>query len=422
MKKLNLKKTLALILCLMMALSAMTLFASADTAPTFAKTIYMSSTGNDSNDGLTEAKAVATIEKATELIGENGGEIILVDDVTQDLSSYDGSPKYVYLKSSLKTIYVHGKRKVDGSYPKLMFSTGGEVATILELASPLAFYDIGLGQVANNKTIWISANGYPLTIGENVTTYMEEGQAINITGGRFNSSKSGVFRAPAEASIVSVYSGVWGQIYGGSYDKNTVQTGGATVNMISGSAAAVHAVRKDSKVTGTATINFYGGSVTGILNRNDATMPTSKDPYKGTGSFAAEGRTNVLNVYNNSMDETTKANLVGVFFGEGALAPVALTGTAPDFWTLSAYSYAAEEPPTFEDDPDLGVNGDDNGDDDLEPNDTKAPETKAPETKAPETEAPAEEEKGCGGVIGASALVIAAVMGTAVVLGKKRED
>ena len=52
--------------------------------------------------------------------------------------------------------------------------------------------------------------------------------------------------------------------------------------------------------------------------------------------------------------------------------------------------------------------------------DTKAPETKAPETNAPDTEAP--EKKGCGGVIGAGTLIIAAVMGAAVVAGRKKEQ
>ena len=53
---------------------------------------------------------------------------------------------------------------------------------------------------------------------------------------------------------------------------------------------------------------------------------------------------------------------------------------------------------------------------------TDAPETKAPETKAPETEETVEDEGGCGSVIGGGAVALVAVIGSAVVLGKKKED
>lgn len=412
MKKPNLKKMLALALCLLMSISAMTLFASADaaTTPTFAKTVYMSSTGVDTNDGLSEAKAVATLEKATEILGENGGEIIIVNDMTIDLSAYEklASGRRMFLAKTNATVYLHGKKQADNTFPDLLFKTGG-AAAIFELAGPFAIYDLGIGMV-EEQNIWISANGYPLTIGENVTTVMQGTKVANITGGRQDNGTSGVLRAADAECVVTIFSGVWGQIYGGSFAKDSVQTGGAVLNMIGGQANLVRGARDGSKVTGEVVINFYGGEVVQAWNT-----------YTGIGSHAAEGRTNILNIYNNSMSDATKANLGGVYAAdvtENAGTVNNVTGTAPEFFTISAYDFAPPAPPTFEDDPDLGVNGDD----DLEPNDTKASETKAPETKAPETEAPAEEEKGCGGVIGASALVIAAVMGTAVVLGKKRED
>lgn len=53
---------------------------------------------------------------------------------------------------------------------------------------------------------------------------------------------------------------------------------------------------------------------------------------------------------------------------------------------------------------------------------TDAPETKAPETKAPETEEAVEDESGCGSVIGGGAVALVAVIGSAVVFGKKKED
>ena len=55
---------------------------------------------------------------------------------------------------------------------------------------------------------------------------------------------------------------------------------------------------------------------------------------------------------------------------------------------------------------------------------TKAPETtEAPADSTATTEAPAEEDKGgCGAVAGGSVLVLSMILGSAVVLGKKKED
>lgn len=426
MKKATLKKALAIVLCLITSLSALTMFASADTAtPTFAKTVYMSNSGADTNDGLTELTPVATLEKATEIVGADGGEIIILNDITQDISEYDGSVKYVYLKSSNKTIYVHGKKKLDNSYPKLIFDAKGNSATVLELSGPLAIYDLTIGACQKSSTgtsMWISANGYPLTMGNNVTAYDHEGSVPNITGGRFNKTSSLSMRDATEASVVNIYSGNWGQIYGGSYDQKTVQTGGATVNMMGGSAACIHAARTGSEVTGTCTINLYDGTISSVLNRNDSTQSVNKDPYKGIGSFAADGRTNVLNVYADSVPQNITDNLVGVFYGEGAITPTLKTGDAPDFWELSAYSFTEAAPPQFEEDPDLGNantgNTDNNKNDDAgKNNETKADDT----TEASEAEV--EEDGGCGSAIGGMgiALVVAA-LGTSVVVGKKKKQ
>ena len=411
MKKSNLKKVLAIALCLIMSISAMTLFVSANTAttPTFAKTVYMSSTGVDTNDGLTEATAVATLERATKILGAAGGEIIVVNDMTVDISAYEklASGRRMFLEATNSTVYLHGKMQADNSYPTLLFKTNG-AAPIIELAGPFAIYDLGIG-ASEEQNLWISANAYPLTIGNNVTTVMQGTKVANITGGRQDNGKSGVLRAADAECVVTIFSGVWGQIYGGSFAKDTVQTGGATVNMLGGQANLIRGARDGSKVTGEVVINFYGGEVVQAWNT-----------YTGIGSHAAEGRTNILNVYNNSMSDATKANLGGVYAAdvtEGAGTVNNVTGTAPEFFTISAYDFVPPAPPTFEDDPDLGLNDDEDKKDETE---TKATETTAaPETTEAETEA---EESGCGSVIGAGAIAIVAVTGAALVVGKKKEN
>lgn len=58
-----------------------------------------------------------------------------------------------------------------------------------------------------------------------------------------------------------------------------------------------------------------------------------------------------------------------------------------------------------------------------ETDETEAPETKAPETTASETTAPAEEEGGCGSVIGTGAVALVAMIGASVAfVAKKKED
>ena len=401
MKKSNFQKLLAIALCLMMCASVLTLFASADTgtAPTFAKTVYMSSTGKDDNDGLSEVGAVATLEKATEILGENGGEIVIVDDITIDLTSVQVTEAghRVYLADSYSTVYIHGKAKPDGTFPTLLFNT--TKAPIIELAGPLAIYDLGLGTVIKCN-LWISANGYPITIGQNVTKVQAAGGTLNITGGQQNASASGMMNTQT-APKVSIFSGTWGSVYAASLDKAT-RSNGAELNIIDGTYNSIYGFREGGTALGGVTINYYGGT-------------TKIDLI----SYAKDGVVNTLNVYNECMNDETKAALKGVFAagGDGTINNV--TGTAPDFWTVSACTITPPEPPTFEDDPSLGdipTLGDDTNppaDTGNAGNDTKAPET--------ETEAPAE-EKGCGGVVGASTLVIATVMGTAVVVGKKREE
>lgn len=412
MKKTNLKKLLAIALCLMMCASALTLFASADTAtaPTFAKTIYVKSTGNNDNDGLTEATAVYDLVTATKKVGENGGEIIVLDDITYDITGIEvtNAGHRMYYADGYSTIYIHGKQKADNTYPTVLFdSTSTAKAPILELGSPLAIYDLGIGTV-NSVNLWISANGYPITIGENVTR-VQPGKSLNICAGQQNAASSGLMNTET-SSVVNIFSGTWGDIYGASMVTSPAHNG-ANVNFFGGTIRTIYGYKENGNVSGDVKINVWGGTVSSKIT-----------------SFAKEGVTNTLNIYNDCIDAETKATILQGVFAEGGTGTVnSLTGTAPDFWTVSACTITPPAPPTFEDDPTLGDDptiGDDPNppaDTNNTDADTKAPETKAPETKAPETEAPAE-EKGCGGVVGASALVIATVMGAAVVVGKKREE
>ncbi len=414
MKKTNLKKILAMILCIIMVVSALTLFVSADTetVPIFAKTVYMSSKGNNENDGLTEETSVSTLEEATKKLGENGGEIVIVDDMIIDPTSIEvtASGHRIYLADSYSTVYIHGKKKADNTYPTLLFDTTSTgKAPIIEMAGPLAVYDLGLGSV-NKCNLWISTCGYPITIGENVTRVQENGGSINICGGQQDPANSGMMSTQT-TSVVTVYSGKWGTICGGAWAKGTAQTD-ATINIIGGEFSSIYGFREGAAMTGNVTINFYGGIVGTRLI-----------------SYEKENITNTLNVYNDCMDAATKATVQGVFAENGSGTINNLTGAVPDFFTISKCIITPPAPPSFGDDPNQG--GNDNTDTDLPANtddndDTNdaadTGNTKSPDmSEAPQSEAPAE-NGGCGSVIGASAFIVVVIMGTVIAVGKKRES
>ncbi len=412
MKKSNLKKMLAIVLCMMMCASAMTLFASADTAttPTFAKTVYMSSTGNDDNDGLTPQTAVKSLEAASLKLEKAGGEIVVLDDMTVDYSTATAN-QYVYFAENNVTVYLHGVAQSDGGYSRINFACPKPV--VLELSSPLAVYDIELERDLGTALVF-SANAYPLTIGENVTCVNAGTQAqatakthskFMIFGGQFNASSSAPLSLTPKV-MVNVMSGAWAQIYGDGNAAGAIV--GTEINLLGGHAYELYSMHPEKGTTGDGVCNIYGGTVT---------------TYKGHA--LRENQHDIANFYNGAESGVeTMTNSLSA--DSNAVIPATinkLTGTAPTFFAL-AHHDLTPEPPTFDDE---NGDGDEFEEEDIpsgsntEKPETDAPTTNAPTTNAPETEAPAE-EKGCGGVVGASALVVAAVLGTAVAVGKKKEQ
>lgn len=410
MKKSNLKKMLAIVLCLMICASAMTLFASADTAtaPTFEKTVYVSSTGNDDNDGLTPQTAVKSLEVASLRLEKAGGKIVVLDDITVDYSTATAN-QYVYFAENNVTVYLHGVAQNDGGYSKIKFTCPKPV--IFELSSPLAVYDIELER--DLGTAWVfSCNSYPITIGENVNTLNAGTQAqasakthskFMIFGGRFNAASS----APASLTpknIVSVMSGTWAQVYGDGNAAGTMVN--TEVNILGGHIYELYSMHPEKGTTGDGVCNIYGGTVTA---------------YKGHA--LRDNQHDIANFYNGAESGVeTMTNSLAT--DSNAVIPATinkLTGTVPTFFELAHHDLTPEAPPAFDDEP---------GDEFVEeqiPSNTDTPETNAPETNsptpnAPETSAVGEEKSGCGSAIGAGALVVAAVLGTAVAVGKKKEQ
>ncbi len=188
--------------------------------------VYVSTSGNDSNDG-SKSSPVQTFDVAYKL---NPDKIILMSDITEDISSYKNLPE------------------IEGY-------TGSEVLTLpssLSLSSALNIDNLKLSGVSE-----IIANGKALTIGQNATT------ASNITvyGGKSGASLTG-------NTQITLLGGTYDKVYGGGKNGSIV---GNTNVVIGGNVNQGKDIDDADKDTSDlAPTNVYGGcynaSVSGTAN------------------------------------------------------------------------------------------------------------------------------------------------------------
>lgn len=378
------RKILAIALVLLMALMPLTLCAQAEESGGEANpktVIYISAAGADTNDGKTEATAVKSLEAATAKVGKAGGEIVVTDDMELDVSSalLLASAHRIYLAATDSTVYLHGRKKADNSYPTLTLYASDNKAPCLELAGPLAIYDLNI-RLRSESNLWISANGYTFTSGANLTYKTADATkfSVKLCGGKQDATYSGSMPTGATPTL-NIFGGNYGDIYGGSFAK------GATVS-------------------GDTTINMLGGTVKTLI-----------ECYT-----LADGAVATLNIYNNSLN--AGSDVIGEYFkAEDSKHIRLLTGTAPTFEELSAVTIQPPEPP---DNPDE-TPGEDLVEDDQPSQGDKQPvtrTTKAPATTtAAETE-PAEESKGCKSSVSVGVLAVLLITGSGAVLLRRREN
>lgn len=377
------RKILAIALVLLMALMPLTLCAQAEESGGEANpktVIYISAAGADTNDGKTEATAVKSLEAATAKVGKAGGEIVVTDDMELDVSSalLLASAHRIYLAATDSTVYLHGRKKADNSYPTLTLYASDNKAPCLELAGPLAIYDLNI-RLRSESNLWISANGYTFTSGANLTYKTADAKfSVKLCGGKQDATYSGSMPTGATPTL-NIFGGNYGDIYGGSFAK------GATVS-------------------GDTTINFYGGTVKTLI-----------ECYT-----LADGAVATLNIYNNSLN--AGSDVIGEYFkAEDSKHIRLLTGTAPTFEELSAVTIQTPEPP---DNPDE-TPGEDLVEDDQPSQGDKQPVTRTTEapstTTAAETE-PAEESKGCKSSVSVGVLAVLLITGSGAVLLRRREN
>ncbi len=275
------KRILSAILCIMLVISCIPFAVSAATEPV----IYLDSVnGSDSNDGLSEAKAVATLTGAYTALKNNigsatRGKIVLVNDYTFEFTSEKGSSRDISSVShSFEVVYT-------GKTPQTALQFKLHTQCFIGMRGPTAFENITVRIADNSASPYLSIHGRgPLTIGQGVTTSSNPNRRPSLSAGAYFASSavmdlevnSGDWRNVYAAGYVSTMTGNGvldfnggtavkiGTIYNGTHNGN------ATININGGSVGSVYggAVNASGKANGNVTVNINGGSVTTEIDTN----------------------------------------------------------------------------------------------------------------------------------------------------------
>ena len=233
MKKSIFSKILALTLCLVLALSSLTVNVFAinedadldmgdDVIIQKATDVWLSSSGSDSNDGKTQSTPFKTLNKATYAVAD-GGTIHIVGTYTVDSST------------------VWSDKRPNAN----ITVTGGTLALSADLV-------IGSNTTFKNITInggkSLYANGKSVTFDTGATA-----TAVTVYGG--NSTGEAL-----ESTNITINGGTLGTVYGGGSANCTINqvnliVNGGTINSIFGG-------NNSSSLTGNVTVQLLGGTFT----------------------------------------------------------------------------------------------------------------------------------------------------------------
>ena len=182
-------------------------------------TVYVNgSSGSNDNDGKTEDTPVKSMTSAYDALYTLLAEKNLAEDpdatgrilVTGDVSfATTNGPSPKKFKNHAFTITVTGKT------PDL----GLNITKNYNNLGPTVYENITLTKNEKSENLtYFCANGYPLVIGENVTTVAKSnGYHFNLVGGQQEADYAG-------DSDLTVRSGTWRNLYVGNYKKNMTGT------------------------------------------------------------------------------------------------------------------------------------------------------------------------------------------------------
>lgn len=216
-------------------------------------TVYLDAvSGADTNDGLSEAAAVKTIEKAYGVLAEQNpatqGRIVLVTDYTFTFGSGVINQKIASAAHTYEVI-ITGKTVDVGFY----VAASKAAQSWLGLQGPTTFENITM-KIADTSAytnILICGNGGLFKIGENVTTGTN-----NLL--RLMAGPAGAYTGNM---TIEIHSGNWQDLCAGAYAYT--MNGNASLAMYGGSVVNLETTY-NGKHNGDVSISIYGGTVTNL--------------------------------------------------------------------------------------------------------------------------------------------------------------
>ncbi len=309
----KLKKLISLLLCICLVTVILPVYTNVSAVEAKA-TVYVSSTGSDSNDGSENAPYL-TLNKAFNCGKANELTIVLKDNISipSDFVFSNGTAKtIVTAKSTGVTLDVSAKGAI-AFYANVTFT--------------------GLKIKFKANTI-MCANGKNLVIEDDVTFT----NRINAYGG-------GYFASVASTNM-TINGGIYNVIYAGSYEGsvtgNTVLNVGGNVNKgdnINDSSSScspcyIYGGCYNGTVGGSTTINYSGNAITKYITGSG--YGTKGNTVTGTININISGG-KVMNVYGGSRDAAVNTN-VNVKM-TGGLAEAVFGGSENGYVTGHVYMY-----------------------------------------------------------------------------------
>ena len=412
------KKLIALLVAVMMvsvlALSALPVYAAGETDDDASgSVVYLSGEGNDENDGSRD-NPVATLAKAYELLGAEGGTICLIGDLTI-------AEEYRALCDL----------SADSVGPVTLTSENDAILTIaaqgIWFPSDTVIENIHLHCTYTEFNSYLVANCNSLTIGENVTvTKAEEAYGYPIIYGSGFYSFAYIDKFSNDTANITIQSGTWSEVFAGGATHGEDGThlddipGNATVTVTGGTIGALYGGGNGGvggltvTIGGNVTLNVSGGTIEQVV----ANGKTANTLTKGDVTLNITGGdiASITVLDHDAETEGVNPNIEGT-----------IVLNCNDAYREIATNFPEEEEPEDPDNPGDPDDPTDTGD----PSDTdepSAPETSGEPTQTePEgTDAPGttagsgDDEGGCASVVGGSLALIAVVSGAAALVIRKK--
>lgn len=213
-----------------------------------AMTVYVDQTnGADTNNGLSEAAAVATLDQAyallrAELSDSGTGTVVLVSDYIRN----GGGAEY-FVSGDMHTFHV----VIRGKTPSTVLNFYQDKQGYVTMVGPTTFESISIQRSGTNAYLSVHGNGY-FKIGQDVTSDGFTGNKINLANAP---------RKPINgitAYYLEINSGTWRNVYTACY--SYANSGSAVFVMNGGSCEKLGAVYSHA-FTGDVSMTLNGGEI-----------------------------------------------------------------------------------------------------------------------------------------------------------------